>query len=104
MTKDNKMEFEDLDRDFNNLKNIHNSTNEAVMALERENLRLRNLNELLSSERKQWEQDKIFQQQIIQQALTSSNFTNNSYLEENQRLKEEIKLLKEEISRMKSGN
>lgn len=39
---------------------------------------------------KQWELDKVMQQQVIQKTLNNSNATNNSYLEENKLLKAEI--------------
>lgn len=49
---------------------------------------------LLETQRKQWEIEKLNQQAIIHNALTASNTTSNSYLEENQRLREEIARLK----------
>lgn len=62
--------------------------------LEKENLVLKNAIAILEAEKKQWEMSKILQQQIIQRTINISNATNNSYLEENNRLKEELRALK----------
>ena len=61
----------------------------------KENIQLRERMAIMEAEKAQWLRDKINQQQIIQQALANSNQTNNSYLEENRRLQEELRALKE---------
>jgi hypothetical protein len=53
---------------------------------------------ILEAEKLQWSHEKKVQESIIQQALNTSNATNNSYLEENNRLKEEIRLLKRRLA------
>ena len=67
---------------------------ESCDDLQKENLQLRERMAIMEAEKAQWLQDKIKQQQIIQQALANSNQTSNAYLEENRRLQEEIRRLK----------
>ena len=67
---------------------------EAVRALEKENAELKQKCLVMEAQKKQWELEKITQQQIIQQSLNSSNTTNNRYLEEINQLRDEINRLK----------
>jgi len=76
-----------MDKKFNSLKRLHDSTNLRVVALEKENKRLNAAIQLLLAEKAQWIQSKELQQQIIHQQITTSN-------EENHRLKEEIQRLR----------
>jgi hypothetical protein len=71
---------------------------DAVQHLEAKLAACDQLNNVLEAEKIQWSHEKINQQVVIQQALNQSNATNNSYLEENDRLKEEIRSLKEELA------
>jgi len=71
------------------------SLNQAVQKLEADIRQLQQQNSMLVMEKRQWEADKAMQGAIIQQALANSNQTSNSYLEENRRLQEELKALKE---------
>jgi len=45
---------------------------------------------------RQWELEKMKQQQIFQQMLDDKNREHNEILEENQRLREELKMIKAE--------
>lgn len=87
-------DYDELRKSFDGLKRVHDSMNQAYSALEQELERVKMRNEILTAEKKQWEMEKASQQMIIQNALTQSNSVSNQYLEENRRLKEEIKLLK----------
>jgi len=73
---------------------IHNSTNEAIERLEKENIELREKNVLLKEEQVQWNQEKINQDIIIEKAINDSNNVIKQYAEEIQILKGEIKILK----------
>jgi hypothetical protein len=75
-------------------RNLYESMCEAVRALEKENAELKQKCLVMEAQKKQWELEKITQQQIIQQSLNSSNTTNNRYLEEINQLRDEINRLK----------
>jgi hypothetical protein len=81
-------------------KELYESSCQAIVRLERRIFDLeqtitdlRKTNEVLAASEKQWAQDKMNQQNIIQMALNTSNATNNSYLEENKKLREQIQEL-----------
>lgn len=84
----------DLQKEHDHLQKLYSSAEQAINSLQKEVVSLRSMVAILEAEKKQWEQSKVLQQQIIHQALTNVNTTNNSYLEENNRLKEEIKALR----------
>lgn len=88
------MNMEELQNAYDALKRIHDSMNQAYTTLEQEHNRIKTQNAILTAEKNVWEVEKAQQQMIIQQSLAQSNNTSNLYLEENRRLKEEIKLLK----------
>lgn len=88
------MDYEELQNAYDSLKRIHDSMNQAYTTLEQEHNRIKTQNAILTAEKNVWEVEKAQQQMIIQQSLAQSNNTSNLYLEENRRLKEEIKLLK----------
>lgn len=50
---------------------------------------------ILEAEKRQWTEQKVLQDKIIQQRLNEVNNTTNQYLEEINRLKEELRALKE---------
>lgn len=87
-------QFQNLQKNYDSLRRLHNSMVSSFEQLEKENLVLKNAIAILEAEKKQWEMSKILQQQIIQRTINISNATNNSYLEENNRLKEELRALK----------
>lgn len=76
------------------LNRLLESAKKANEQLSRENIQLRNINSILEAEKKQWEQSKELQNVIIQQSLNNSNQTNQSQAEELQRLKDELRILK----------
>ena len=78
-----------------NYKKLYEAMCESCEDLVKRVKELEQFNAILQAEKKQWELEKIFQQNIIQQALNRSNSTNNEYLEENKRLKEEIKRIRD---------
>jgi phage shock protein A len=45
------------------------------------------------AEKRQWQAEKMVQNTVVQNALNNSNAMSNSYLEENRKLREEIKRL-----------
>ncbi len=85
-------------QEYDGLRRLHESTNEALRNLEIENASLRSQVALLESKEKQWELDRVRQGMVIQGALERANATSNSYLEEVQRLQAELRDLKELIS------
>lgn len=66
----------------------------AIISLEQKINALSQLNSILELDKKHWIVEKSMQQQIIQQTLNSSNATSQSYLEENSRLREELRQFK----------
>ena len=61
--------------------------------LERDFNVLKNQLLVMKAEKKSWELERVTQQKIIRQALQEANATSNSYLEENNQLKEQIREL-----------
>lgn len=84
----------DLQKDYDHLKKLYTSAEQAMQAFQKENAALQAAVNILEAEKRQWEQAKLMQQQIIQQALASANNISNGYLEEVQRLRAEIQALK----------
>lgn len=82
-------ECNELQKNFDALKRIHDSTNRAVEALDKELVELRRINGILEAEKKQWEIERSVQQNIFQQTLDKVNAQNNVYLEELTRLRDE---------------
>ncbi len=62
-----------------------------TMTRKDEMIRLLKENDTLKREKEQWTQEKLNQERIIQNTLDNMNTINNEYLEEIQRLKEELK-------------
>lgn len=87
-------EFTELQDSFDALKRIHDSTNAAVKQLSEELERLKGHNAVLNAEKRQWDTEKANQQMIIQQTLTQSNDMSSRYLEENIKLREELRQLR----------
>lgn len=77
----------------NKYQKLYESLKEGVSALERQIADQNQQIALLQAEKNHWQMEKVMQQQIIQQALANSNSTNNSYLEEIGRLREQVKAL-----------
>ena len=88
------MNTEELQKAYDSLKRVHDSMNVAFASMEQELTRVKMQNEVLSTEKKQWEMEKAQQQMIIQNSISQSNTMSNQYLEENIRLKAELKRLK----------
>ena len=59
--------------------------------LKDEVIRLLKENDILKKEKAQWIKEKMNQEKIIHETLTKMNGSNNEYLEEIQRLREELK-------------
>ena len=85
-----------IKKDYKALKKLHESTNKAVVYLETENKTLKTSIQLLLAEKEQHIKAKQVQQQTIYKQITYSNAENNKNLEEIQRLREEVKRLKDE--------
>jgi len=62
-----------LQNDYDALKRLHDSVNLRIIELERENKALIQSNEILVAEKKQWEQQKALQEQVIAQQLGNSD-------------------------------
>lgn len=73
------------------LKKRCESLSEGITYLEKKLVVAEQVIAVLEAEKKQWQAEKVMQQQIIQQAINQVNATSNGYLEENRRLKEELK-------------
>lgn len=71
---------------YESLKTAYNQASFELLDLQKRVL-------ILESEKRQWEAEKIVQSTIIHTAVTKANSTSNGYLEENKRLREEIKRL-----------
>jgi hypothetical protein len=72
---------------------LYESLKIANEQLQKRNELLEHQNNILVMEKKQWEQEKVVQQQVIQQTLNTANANNNQILEENRRLKDELQRL-----------
>ena len=87
--------YELLNEQHESLKKLHDSTNLSCKRLETENAELRNINAILDAEKRQWEQQKILQTQIIQQEVERMDKINKDYIKEIEELRAKIKLLEE---------
>jgi len=83
-------ELEQEKKDHNSLKKLHDSTNQAVMALQAEISVKDKMLETFAKEKAQWEREKIQQQLIIQQHIGGSD--NNVRL-----LQDEIRTVKKKF-------
>ena len=83
------------------LKRHHDIANDRILTLEEEKNAMMARLHVLEMQRQQWETEKVKQQLMIHQTLTSSNATSNKYLEENQELRQEIQKLREEIEKLR---
>ena len=63
----------ELQNNYDALKRLHDSVNLRVMQLESENKTLMQANDILVAEKKQWEQQKALQEQVIAQQLGNSD-------------------------------
>lgn len=67
---------------------------EWCQQLENDKVALHGMIQNLIAEKKQWEKEKVNQGNIIQQVLDERNKVNNEILQENERLRAEIRKLK----------
>jgi len=80
---------EQLQRDYDALRRVHDAANRAIESLEIRNKELARETEILQSQKKQLEVQKITQQEVFQKALDKANEQNNRYLEEITHLRDE---------------
>lgn len=73
-------------------KELYESLSRVIPSLEAENRRLSTENASLVAQRKQWEEEKVRQQGMIQQMLDTKNKEHNEILEENQKLREQLRV------------
>lgn len=73
-------------------KELYESLSRVIPSLESENKRLSEENKALMAQRRQWEEDKVKQQGMIQQLLDTKNREHNEILEENQKLREQLRV------------
>jgi uncharacterized phage infection (PIP) family protein YhgE len=74
-------------------RRLYESTKAAAAQLELQVAGLKALNKVLEAEKRQWQADKIRQQEIIREVINEANSRSNQYLEENRQLKEELRKL-----------
>lgn len=80
-----------LQNDYDALKRLHDATNLRVTQLESENKSLVQINKILVAEKKQWEQQKVLQEQVIAQQLGNSDGVVRLLQDEIQELRDRIK-------------
>jgi len=80
-----------LQNDYDALKRVHDSVNLRIVELENENKSLMQSNEILVAEKKQWEQQKALQDQVIAQQLGNSDGVVRLLQDEIQKLRARIK-------------
>ena len=80
-----------LQNDYDALKRVHDSANLRIIQLESENKALIQSNEILVAEKKQWEQQKALQEQVIAQQLGNSDGVVRLLQDEIQGLRDKIK-------------
>lgn len=79
-------------------RRLYESLGKVVVKLEDNIKSLTDKNALLEAQIKQWELSITRQQQVIQQALASSNANSQAYLDENRVLREQIRELRSKRS------
>lgn len=82
-----------LQNDYDTLKRVHDSTNNALLQSMKENEDLRVQNRLLSARDKQVSESRSVADGIIQQTMDRANALNNKYLEEIEALKVRVREL-----------
>ena len=90
-----------LENDIIILKKRLDSANETVKNQEFEINNLQQQLILYEAQKKQWEQQKIIQQTIMQQTLAGANTTNTETSEELQKVKDELREVKAELEKYK---
>jgi len=88
------MDTNDELKQYRKLRKIHDSTNKAVKQLQKENERLKATVQMLLYEKKQWDESKVNQNNIIQKTLD----LNNTQM---QNLHQEIDQLRKENTRLR---
>jgi phage I-like protein len=83
-----------MQQEYDGLRRLHESTNEALRNAEAENAALRAQVALLEAKERQWEVDRVRQQAVIHGALERANAASNGYLEEVARLRAELHALR----------
>lgn len=83
---------------FTCLRTLHESANKRIIELELERGKLVEEKQLLEMQKLQWDAEKVKQQAIIHQTLSGANAQNNKYLEENEKLRVEIRSLREKMN------
>lgn len=83
--------MESTQQDYDALRRLHESTNEALRNAEAEIAALRAALALLEQKERQWEADKVRQMAVIHTALERANATSNGYLTEVERLRAELR-------------
>ena len=78
-------------KDFEALKKVQDSINKRVEFLEKENSELKNINNVLTAEKVQWEGQKTMQEQIVAQHLCNNDNVIQSLQNEIISLKEKLK-------------
>ncbi len=76
-------------------RKLYESAMHANAALQATMDHLQRLNETLEAEKRQWAAEKLVQQQVIQKTIDQMNALNNTYLEENKVLRDEVRRLTE---------
>ncbi len=74
---------------------LYNSVTHRLKELEKKNIELKTMNDILTEEKKQWEQQKVLQGQIISHQLLNSDNVVRQLQDEILNLKSELKELKE---------
>lgn len=92
-----QLDLEKLRYAYSCLKSLHETTNNRILVLEGQKNSLIEEKHLLEMQKVQWESEKIKQQLMIHQTISSLNKKSNEYLEENQQLQQEIKELKNRL-------
>ena len=77
------------------------SLRERIEQLERENDRLKTINQLMLVEKTQWLASKEKFDLIVQQTITGANVKNAAISEEMQLIRDENRRLKEEVKKLK---
>lgn len=81
----------DYKNEFETLKRVHDSTNQQIDVLEKENIALRQFNDILNREKVQWEKQKLTQERIINRQLAETDIVVQSLQIDIIKLKEQLK-------------
>jgi len=94
--------LEEMTKNYNGLKRVHDSANKTLEYFDVENKRLNTVISLLLQEKAQWTQSKETWNQIMTKTILDNNLKIKEVNDEIQKLKDENNTLKDELKKYKA--